>query len=654
VNDLRHTTTRSIGVVLLWLCALTTLVAAVMAATGGFTYEFAGLRLSMHAVTRPIVAALALGVCSISALGAADALDEFDRLQTKLSRRGLPIAIAFAAVIGVATFAAGAQIAGGADSSGYLSQAKLWRAANLWDIRRLQSTTPLAHELTLTNRQYPFTPLGYRPASAPGVIVPGYPPGLPLQFAIAQLAGGDRAQFAVVPLSAAGLVIVAFLIGRRLGGADAALIAAAAVGGSPILLYQAAQPMSDVPAAFWWSLAILCLMQGSRAFAAAAGVAAAIACAVRPNLFVMAPLIALLAWWWNGWRRSALIEAACFAVPIAVAAAAFAVLQQTLYGAASTSGYGEIASLFSAAHIWPNLVRYPRWAIFAQSGLIVLAIAAPLAIRRGWVATAVDRVVASRVAWSGVLFFGSLQAFYLLYIAFDDWVYFRFLLPALPWVLALEAVSIAAVCGRVPAAMRGLAVILVAVLIASWGVGRARGLGAFRLQDSEQRYLGVADFARGLPPNAVFISLQHSGSLAYYGQSAILRWDWLEPDEIDRAVAELARQGHPVFAVLDDWEETQFRSRFAGTHTVDALRTPVFETGGPPAITARVFALGGTTTDAAAAPVSSRPLLALRIQRTPAGPIHEPGSASCCLPRRDAATRSCDVRHSPSRCAPGT
>lgn len=47
--------------------------------------------------------------------------------------------------------------------------------------------------------------------------------------------------------------------------------------------------------------------------------------------------------------------------------------------------------------------------------------------------------------------------------------------------------------------------LLVAILIASWGVGRARGLGAFRLQDSKQRYLDVAEFVRGLPPNAVFL-----------------------------------------------------------------------------------------------------------------------------------------------------
>lgn len=79
-----------------------------------------------------------------------------------------------------------------------------------------------------------------------------------------------------MPLSAAGLVIVAFLLGRRLGGPDTALIAAAAVGASPILIFQSVQPMSDVPAAFWWSLAVL-LLSRWRVFVQSALIAVSIA-----------------------------------------------------------------------------------------------------------------------------------------------------------------------------------------------------------------------------------------------------------------------------------------------------------------------------------------------------------------------------------------
>lgn len=628
MSDARHSTTQSIGVVLLWLCAIATVAAAVLAATGGFTVEIAGVRIAMHVVTRPVVIALVLGISGAAALGHDESHGRFGRVSAAISRHGLIIAIAFASAIGIGAYAVGAPIAGGADASGYLSQARLWRAAHFWDLRRLRSETPLARDVTVASQQYAFTPVGYQPAGEPATIVPGYPPGLPLHFAIASAIGGDRLQFAIVPLGAAGLVIVAFLIARRIGGPDAALFAAAATGASPMVLYQAAQPMSDVVAAFWWSLAIWGLMRYTAAAAVGAGVAAAIACAVRPNLFAMAPLLGLLAWWWAGWRPRALITLIGFAAPLAIAAAAFVFLQQDLYGHASKTGYGEVSSLFAIEHVWPNLVRYPRWALFTQSALLLTAVAAPLAIRRGWVAPAIERQLAEKIAWSGLLFFVGLQGFYLLYIAFDDWVYFRFLLPALPWVLTLQAVTIAAICRRMP--MPGLAVILVAVLMASWGVGRARALGAFRLQDSEHRYLDIAESVRALPPNTAFLSVQHSGSLAYYNAAAVLRWDWIDASEIDRVVDALARRGRPVFAVLDDWEEPQFRARFTGTRLLRLIGTPRFTAGGPPGISTHVYVINDTTTPAGGGPVSSQPPLALRIPRTPAAPApaRVPGNSS--------------------------
>ena len=579
------------GVVLLWLAAATTVLAALIAATGGFTFDAGGLRISMHAVTRPIVAALAFGLLGVWALGR-NAKSEGDRFYVIVARDSWLLAAAFAVVMAFATFEGGAHVAGGADSSGYLSQARLWRAAGFWNFAALKTTTPLSHELTTANRQYAFTPVGFQPAGKDAT-VPGYPPGLPIHFALASAIGGERGQFVVVPIATGALVIVAFLFGFRLGGPATGLLSAAATGSSPILLYQAAQPMSDAVSAFWWSLAILLLIDPAKRRLFGAGFAAAVACTVRPNLFAMAPVLVLMAWWWRRWNRTAILPLATFTAPVAAAAVGFALLQTYLYGSASTTGYGAVDSLFSVAHVLPNLSRYPRWAIFTQSAILFAAVIAPIAIRRGWISPAIDRGVAERVAWSGLLFFACLQAFYLLYMSFDDWVYFRFLLPALPWLLVLQSAVIAAAIRRVPSPMRGVALILIAIMIASWGVGRARGLGAFRLQDSEQRYLDVAGFARGLPPNAVFVSLQHSGSLAYYVGAGVLRWDWLEPGEIDRAIATLTQNGHPVFAVLDDWEEAQFRARFTGTSVIERLGAPVYSAGGPPGITSRVYAVRG-------------------------------------------------------------
>ena len=164
--------------------------------------------------------------------------------------------------------------------------------------------------------------------------------------------------------------------------------------------------------------------------------------------------------------------------------------------------------------------------------------------------------------------------------------------------------------------------------MAGWGVGRARSVGAFGLQQSEHRYLDVAEFVRGLPPDAVFVTLQYSGSLWYYQSATLLRWDWIDADEIDDAIAQLSEKGRPVFAVFDDWELPQVRQRFTGTRFVQRLTSPIFEVGRPNEIKAQIYAITGTTTGAAGARVSSPPLLAIRIPRTPGAPDPAWSSAS--------------------------
>ena len=577
----------SLGLVLLWLCVAAAAYAIAIAVTGGFSIHALGLHIASHNALRPTLLALALGI------GAAVLLRHDDRTPRAFAeaivfRYGAAAAVAIAATIGTVCYLFGAHVAFGADPSGYLSQARLWRAGEL------RISTPLALEVDAID-PHVFVPLGYRPSTTPGVAVPTYPPGLPLQFAAAAAIAGERAQFAILPLSAAGLIVVAFLLGRRVGGDESALIAAAACATSPMVLIQAVQPMSDVPAAFWWSLAILLLTYDSIRMTALAGVAAAIACAVRPNLFAMVPVLAILAAWWHatpphGGFRPATRWIAFFTGP-ALAAAAIAWLQHSLYGSATTSGYGGLAQLFSIDHVWPNLARYPRWAIKAQSVLIFAPLAAPFVIRRGLLASHVSQPRAVRLAWSALLCAAALQTFYLLYLVLEDWFSFRFLLPVLPWLLVMQAAVVAALCRALPRHLRSMVVIGIAILIASWGIDRARGLGVFQLRNSEHRYLEVAGFVRTLPTDAVFITLHHAGSLSYYASAAVLRWDWLDPAEIDGVVSQVRGRGRRVYAVIDDFEEPQFRSRFIGTRTAARLDTPVFSGGGRGGITSRVYAL---------------------------------------------------------------
>ena len=53
---------------------------------------------------------------------------------------------------------------------------------------------------------------------------------------------------------------------------------------------------------------------------------------------------------------------------------------------------------------------------------------------------------------------------------------------------------------------------------------------------------------RRIPPDAVILAMQHSGSLRYYTGRLILRWDALDPAWLDRAVAFLRDRGIATYA----------------------------------------------------------------------------------------------------------
>ena len=649
MSDDRSQRRQSIGSALVWVALIATVLAAVAGVAGGFRFDVGGLRISVQNPVRPIIVAVVCGVLGLRLGATRLAGVPLEVIHAEvLWRRAALISAAIAIAVTLTTFSRGALFAGGADSSGYLSQARLWASGTL------TRTTPLAYELSLTHGQHPFTPLGYVPAPDYGAIVPSYPPGLPMLMGLARVLGGDEAELWVVPLCAGAAVFIAFLLGRRLAGPETGIFSAAATAVAPIFLYQSMQSMSDVPAAAWWSLAVLLFTLESRIALVAGGCAAAVACAIRPNLFAMLPVLLLCGMWWTkGDIRTRITRSVWFALPVVVAAFGIAWLQRTLFGAATMSGYGSVSSLFAFDHVIPNLARYPRWLLDTHWPFLLLAVLAPLAIRRGAAEGAIDRGVAVRMTWSALIFFCALQAFYLLYLVFDDWVYIRFILPALPWLLVSFAIVVTTMVRRLPPTWRGVVSLCVIVLLSSWGVGRARGVGAFNLFHSEQRYLEVATFVRGLPPDSAFVAVQHSGSLAYYTDVGLLRWDWIEPAEIDKSVAELTQRGRRVFAVLEDWEEAQFRARFVNARVTAELRSPLFVAGNPAGITVRVYQLGATTTNGAATAVIERPPTGLRIPSRPGAP--DPAACLASADRLPAATaRSCAARRSPNTYAQGT
>ena len=278
-----------------------------------------------------------------------------------------------------------------------------------------------------------------------------------------------------------------------------------------------------------------------------------------------------------------------------------------MFGGATQTGYGPVESLFSIdARLGERRALFAMDRVRRNPALIVVCDRRDRSRFGGAWVDACDGapVAAARVAWCGLLLYAAASSHLPAVSRLRRLGVFPFPVAGSPGGAGpgeplSSPRSVAA--RRLP--LRGLAVLLAAVLLASWGVGRARGLGAFQLRYSEHRYLDVAEFVRALPPDAVFVTLQYSGSLCGTAdrQPCCDGTGSMQARSIG-AIAHLSETGRPVFGVFDDWELPQVRERFTGTQ----LRpTPDLADlrgrHGRTEARAQIYAISGTTASAAEA-----------------------------------------------------
>jgi hypothetical protein len=111
--------------------------------------------------------------------------------------------------------------------------------------------------------------------------------------------------------------------------------------------------------------------------------------------------------------------------------------------------------------------------------------------------------------------------------------------------------------------------------LASWYVVAARDRKAFEFAAVDLHYVDVARYAdRALPPRAVILAVQESGSLRHYANRLTLRWDMIEPARLDAVLDELRLKGYPPYFVLESSEEPSFRRRFEGRSPLADLEWP--------------------------------------------------------------------------------
>ena len=474
---------------------------------------------------------------------------ELDRAGAALRRYAAVLTIGLATALAAHGLVFGSFGVGGADSYGYVNQAYDWATG------RLPKPIPLPLTLPFETSDPMQAPLGYRVGTEPHTMVPTYAPGLPLLMAAALLVSGGAGPFLVVPIAAALLVWFTFRLGAIAGGRAVGLVAGVVLATSPVVLYQALWPMSDVPAGALWTAALASALGSTRRGALAAGVWAAIGLLVRPNLLFV-PAVPLFVAALGARGRERAIRAAMFVGPIVPVVVLVATINTIWYGSPANSGYGAARELYLLPNVWPNVRLYSAWLWQSQSPWTLLALLAfvpPL-----------NRTMSRRAIAACLLMCLATFASYASYSQFEVWWYLRFLMPAAGAFAVLIAVGLVGIARRAPQPYGRLAAAFALYLMMVATLSFAAGKQTFGgLRESERRYVTVGEFAADhLPANAVLFAVQHSGSLRFYSGRLTLRFDWVQKAWAADVSPTIERLGYHPYLIVDDFELPQARAQF--------------------------------------------------------------------------------------------
>jgi hypothetical protein len=366
-------------------------------------------------------------------------------------------------------------------------------------------------------------------------------------------------------------VFATFGLGRRLVSPAGGVLAAALVATSPIVLQSSVVMLSDLPTAGAWAAALYFVTRKTHRSALSAGFAAALAVLTRPNHL---PLAAILALTYvdrlrdAAGRKQAIQHLMLFSAAAASGIGATAAINAVIYGSPFMSGYGPLSGYFSLSNVTPNLWRYPAWIAETQTPLALVGLAALLLpVKRVW--PGASRPAAVLVP---ALFALTLLGLYLIYAVFDAWWYLRFVLALWPPMM-VGAAAVLVLLLRSRWVLLRIAAAFVLVAVTLFQITNVTELGVFDTWKDERRYIGGALMtARYTVPNSVVMSMQHSGSVRYYGGRMTMRYDAISRDHVDDAVAWFNARGIHVYLLAEDWELSDLERWWAGTRALDAAK----------------------------------------------------------------------------------
>ncbi|MEO7132781.1 MAG: glycosyltransferase family 39 protein [Vicinamibacterales bacterium] len=524
------TSNRRFGAGVDWLFAIS-IALAVIVSLAGVDFKIGAVSISAHGPIRVLVVAIVLlavrwriGIASVSAwltritlltLICGSVLTWFRFLLTTI---------------------------GGADSYGYVS------ASHMLASGRLIDPAPIAEWLTAPNRLAIASPLGWAPAPDDSGIAPTFPIGASALMALFTLFGGPHAVFFVAPVMALLTLALVYRAARDWFDEEAALLAVAVLAWNPVFVTYAKQPMSDVPATAWVTLAIVLALQRRVSSALGAGLAAGAAVMTRPALLIAAATIPFLSLRGEGRYRRFVLSATGAAIGVSIQMT----IQAKLYGSPFVTGYGAAQGAFAWAHVPINLMIFAKqmWLAFGPiwlMGLVTGLVISPPDLR-----------------WRLLTVFAAVMLPYLFWLPFDHWETLRFLLPGVAILSAVIAASFMTLARRMRVhQMSAVGPVFLAIVLAARSESLLRDSSQWAIQSLEARYPLAGEWANvNTPPNSVVMANQHSGSLRWYGKRQTIRWDFVEPQRLEATVRELQSHGAAVYVALEGDEVAMFEQRF--------------------------------------------------------------------------------------------
>ena len=88
-------------------------------------------------------------------------------------------------------------------------------------------------------------------------------------------------------------------------------------------------------------------------------------------------------------------------------------------------------------------------------------------------------------------------------------------------------------------------------------------------------------------PSSIILASIHAGPIRYYAGRDTMRFDLLNEEWLDRAVAWLTEQGRHPYILIEDWERPLFEKRFAASNSLGRLALS-------PVLAYRAYEISGT------------------------------------------------------------